>query len=317
MRNGFLLLLALSSLGAQTPDSLIRARKFDEAKAIQTAQLAKDKNDHNAMYWMGRIEEAQDRHTTAIDWLEKAIRINDNVAAYHYWLGSAVAGRIDSVATLRQPFFAKRIKNEFLRAVELDPKMIEPRWGLMEFYSEAPGIAGGSMEKAREQVAELKKLNPYRGHMAGAQLAREGKPADAVAEEKELLGAIAIAPDSLAAYWNLALAYRRQSKWDESFGVYEKIMKVAPDQIVAHLGWGGTAAMSGKSLDRGEREIKTFLETATIEKQGPGNMAAAHFRLGMIYEKTARKDLAKASYNETLKINPKHADAKKALDGLK
>ena len=116
---------------------------------------------------------------------------------------------------------------------------------------------------------------------------------------------------------SLAAFYRRQSKWDESFGIYEKIMKVAPTELVAHLGWGAVSAASGKSLDRGERELKTFLASATIEKHGQANMAGAHFRLGTVYEKTARKDLAKSEYNETLKINPKHADARKALDALK
>ena len=46
-------------------------------------------------------------------------------------------------------------------------------------------------------------------------------------------------------------------------------------------------------------------------------MSAGHFRLGNIYEKTARRDQAKAEYAEAVKIDPQNADAKKALDNLK
>jgi tetratricopeptide (TPR) repeat protein len=315
MRSGLLLVLVTTLVGAQTPDSLFRVGKFDEARAVHQALLARDKNDLNSMYWMGRISEATDKFDDAIDWFEKCVKRDDNSALYHFWLGASIGGMVESASKLRQPFLAKKLKNEFERAVALDPKMIDARQGLIDFYSGAPGFMGGSMEKAQAQVVEIAKLNTYRGHAAAARLAQKKK--DLAGEEKAYLAGMAEAPDSLGSYWNLAAFYRRQSKWDESFGVYEKIMKVAPNEIVAHLGWGAVSALSGKSLDRGERELKTFLSTATLDKQGMNNLAGAHFRLGMIYEKTARKDLAKASYNETLTINPKHADAKKALEALK
>jgi Tfp pilus assembly protein PilF len=43
----------------------------------------------------------------------------------------------------------------------------------------------------------------------------------------------------------------------------------------------------------------------------------AHWRLGQIYEKTSRRDLAKAEYNEALKMNPQNRNAKKSLEDLK
>ena len=72
-----------------------------------------------------------------------------------------------------------------------------------------------------------------------------------------------------------------------------------------------------QSVDRGERELKHFLSNARIDSVGTQNMAGAHFRLAQIYEQTSRRDLARAAYGEALKINPQHADAKKALDALK
>jgi len=301
-------------LAAQTPEQLFEQRKLDEARAAFQAQLAKDKNDANALYYMGRIADAQDKSSEAVDWLEKAVKRNDASALYHFWLGSALGDEAQKASKFRQPFLARRVKNEFERAVQLDPKMLEPRRGLVDFYSVAPGIMGGSMDAAREQAGEIVKLNAMRGQLAFAVIAQRQK--DPAAEEAAYKAAIAAAPDTAQGYYSLAAFYRRQSKWSEAFATYEQLMQAMPDELIARAGWGFTAAQSGTNLERGERELKFFLANLP-QDMATVTIAAAHFRLGQTYEKTARRDLAKVEYAEALRINPQHPDAKKALDALK
>ena len=314
MRLCLLPLLAASSIAGQAPDQLFRERRFAEARAASNAQLAANKNDASALYWLGRIADAEGKNGEAIEWYEKAVKREDGSALYHYWLGSALGEEAQAASKLRQPFLARRLKAEFERAVALDPKMIDSRQGLVDFYSMAPGFMGGSMDKAREQAAEITKLSAMRGHFAAARLADRQR--DNAGVEREYVAAIAAAPDSAQAYFSLAAFYRRLSRWDDAFAAYEQLMKAKPDEVVAHLGWGAVSAQSGKSYERGERELRYFLANAS-PSVGNLNLAGAHFRLGQILEKTARKDQAKAEYAEALKINPQHADAKKALEGLK
>ena len=93
-------------------------------------------------------------------------------------------------------------------------------------------------------------------------------------------------------------------------------MKLKPGEITVHLTWGGTAAESGRNLERGEREVKLYL--ANAPKDAPaGNVSNAHWRLGQIYEQTARKELARSEYNEALRLNARNSNAKKSLDSLK
>lgn len=323
MRSCLILALAAATLGAQATSApaapaeqqFIREGKFDEARAAAQARLSKNKNDADAMYWIGRSYHVQDKFGDAGDWFEKAIKVEPNNAVYHLWLGNAKGDEAQNASKLRQPFLAKKVKAEFEKAVELDPTLIDAREGLVGFYSQAPGFMGGSMEKAREQAGEISKLSVYRGQLALARIARQEK--DTVAEEKALKGAIAAAPDSIGSYFNLAFLYRNSRRWDDAFATYDQLMKVRPEEIVAHLGWGAVSALSGKFLDKGEKELKHFLGIATVEKQGVINVSGGHFRLGQIYEKTNRKDLAKAEYQETLRIRPGHPDARKALDALK
>ena len=313
MRLAFLLAFP-ALLDAQTPEQLFQDRKYDEARAAFQAQLARNKNDANALYYMGRIADAQDRSGEAVDWLEKAVKQNDQSALYHFWLGSVLGDEAQRASKLRQPFLARRVKSEFERAVQLDPEMLEPRRGLVDFYSIAPGVMGGSMEKAREQARELVKLNPFVGHFSEGLVAQRAK--DVAAEEAAYKAMLAIAPDSAQPYFSLGAFYRRQSRWDDAFAIYEQRMKLAPDDITARAVWGITASQSGRNMERGEQELKNFLANPPKDVS-PVTISAVHFRLGQLYEKTGRRAQAKPEYEAALKANPRNQDAKKALDAVK
>lgn len=302
-----------AALPSPLPEQLIDARRFDEAKVAIQALLAKDKNDANALFYMGRLEYAQGHSGQAVDWFEKAVKRNDNSAQYHTWLGNALGDEAQRANKLRQPFLARRVKSEYERAVALDPKSIDAREGLVSFYSIAPGFMGGSMDKAREQANEIVKLNPIRGGFQLARVAERSK--DLAGAEAGYKSVITAAPDSAIGYYGLAGFYRNQSRWDEAFATYDQLMKLKPDEMPVHLTWAGTAAQSGTNLERGEREAKFYVERA--KDAPPANMSNAHWRLGQIYEKTSRRDLAKAEYTEALKLNPQNQNAKKSQEALK
>lgn len=322
MRSSFLILAFPLALFAQAPqpqpsltgEQLFESGRYDEAKAVFQAQLARDKNNANALYFMGRVAAAQNNSSEAVDWLEKAVKRNAHSALYHLWLGNSLGDETQKAGKLRQPFLARRVKAEFERAIELDPTLIDAREGLVSFYSMAPGFMGGSMDKAREQANEIVKLNSVRGHLQLATLADRQK--DPAAAEREFKAAVAAAPDSVNSYYLLGAFYRRQKRYDDSWATYERLMKLKPDEITVHLSWGGTAAESGQNLERGEREIKFYLVNAP--KDAPvGNISNAHWRLGQIYEQTARKEQARSEYSEALKLNPRNQNAKRSLEALK
>src|SRR6185369_7299731 len=103
----------------------------------------------------------------------------------------------------------------------------DARHGLVQFYTFAPGIMGGSADKALEQIAEIAKLNPMRGHLERAWLAQRNK--DVAAEEKEIVAATTAAPDSFAAHSALGQFYKRQKKWAAAAAAFEQGLKVNPD----------------------------------------------------------------------------------------
>ena len=298
---------------AQTPEQLFQAGRLDDARAAFQARLAANRNDADAMYYLGRIAAAQEKPGEAASWFEKAIDRDGRKAEYHYWLGSALGEQASTASKLKQPFLARRIKASFERAVQLDSMMVGPRLGLVDFYSIAPGVMGGSMEKAREQADALLRLNPMRGHLAYARLANRAK--DVAGEERALRDAVDAAPDSLAAHLNLGAFYRRHGRWEPAFATYDRLIAAIPSEPVGHALWGITAGQSGTNLERGERELDLYLASAPANAS-PITLSAVHFRLGQIYERTGRVEPAKRAYDEAVRLNARNAEARQARAAL-
>lgn len=312
-----LIVAALGDLHAQCSpgiQKLISDQKYDDARAEAQTLIKKNASDDAALHCMGRIYEAQGKSGDAVDWYEKAVKVNDKNALHHLQLGSALGSEAQKASRLRQPFLARRVKTEFELAVACDPKLADAHEGLMEFYLQAPGVMGGSLEKAKEQAQIIATLNAYSGHVATASIARHEK--DVAGEQRALEAALAAAPDTANAWYQLELFYQNQQKWAEAFALLERAFKERPaTELVLHFYFGRASALSGENLDRGARELRQWLSTA-----GPSaptvSQSAGHWRLGMIYEKAGKKDSARTEYQVAVSLNPK-SDAKKMLDALK
>ena len=311
------LLLSPRVVGAQCSGAAQEAfqeRRWDDARAAAQAQLNDGPRHAPTLYCMGRIAYATGNSGEAVDWFEKAIKVDGNNAGFHLWLGTALGDETQRANKLRQPFLARRVKSEFERAVALDPSSIDARHGLIQFYIVAPSIMGGSMERAKAQAAEIGKLNVMRGHLEMAALFDREK--NTVAADSAYKAAVEASPDSLAGYYGLGAFYQRHTRWDDAFATYERLIQMRPAEVVAHFQYGRTAALSGKNLERGERELKSLLDEPPKDFP-PVSVAATYLRLGNIYEKQGKTDLARSAYEQSVKLNPKSDEARKALAALK
>jgi tetratricopeptide (TPR) repeat protein len=261
---------------------------------------------------MGRIALQEEHSSEAVDWLEKAVKADDR-AEYHVYLGSALGEEAQRASKFRQPFLARRVKSEFERAVALDPRSVEARYGLIQVYGLLPGFMGGNMEKAHEQVAALAVISPYHAHLAGGFLAQREK--NLAAAEQAFEKAIAAAPDSAGAYFALGQLFQRQEKWTEALAAFDRRLARAPNDTSALFQIGRNSALSGLALVRGEQSLKRWL-AAPPKGTRTMTMAGAHHRLGQIYERQGRRDAARAEYEEAVRINPRNEDARKSLDAL-
>lgn len=311
------LLAAAGGLHAQCSPAvskLTNERHYDEARADVQALLNKNPSDDAALECMGIIYMSENKAPEAQSWFERAVKTNDKSSSHHLWLGNAIGEQAQHANKLKQPFMARQIKNEFERAVQLDPSSVDARHGLIQFYSMAPGFMGGSMDKAKGQAREIAKVNAWRGHWEMGQLLEREK--DAGAAEKEYQAAVAAAPDSIPPYNALGVFYRRQKRWNDAVALYESLLKQRPDAIAAHLNIALAINSSGQNLERAERETRAWLAAAPADAP-KNNFSVAHYLLGQIAEKQSKKDVAKTEYQQALSFNSNNAEAKKALEVLK
>jgi tetratricopeptide (TPR) repeat protein len=197
-----------------------------------------------------------------------------------------------------------------LSAAELHAQCAPP----VQRYANAPSMMGGSLTSAREQAAAILKLDPMRGHLGYATIAEQEK--DLAGAEKELLAAIAAAPDNAAPYEATGAFYRRQQRWTDAIAIYEKLLKTKPDAVNAHLSLGRIYVTSLKQYERGEKEIRLWLANQPKDASAV-NISNAHYCLGLVHQQGGRRDQARTEFQAALAANPKHEDAKNALASLK
>jgi len=292
--------------------------KFDSgdlagAKIIFENIVQEKPDNAEGQYYLGRIYERDGDLKKAEKYLKKAVELEETNSNYHNWLGSVYGRKINQVSIFKKPGMAKKIKKHFSRAIELDEDNNQARNSLITFYLEAPGIAGGSKDKALEHAVILAEKDPYFGHLAFARIYEKEEKFDQAAEAYE--AAIAEQPKRLIPRYRLGYLYQNQEHYDNAFEVFEAMIADSSGNLGAHYQVARTSALSGQALERGVEAMQVFLQHEPSENQ-PSH-AAAHWRLGMIYEHLQDKDSARREYESALELDPKMKHAKNALKKLK
>jgi tetratricopeptide (TPR) repeat protein len=132
--------------------------------------------------------------------------------------------------------------------------------------------------------------------------------------EKEYAAALKEKPDDRKTALMVGQYYQSRGRFSEAFDIFEKRARLDPPDPGALYQIGKTAILSGQRLDRGEECLRLYVKGQPAE--GEPSLAWAHFRLGMLLEKKGDKPGARVEYTETLRLQPDHADAKKALAKL-
>ena len=282
-----LLALATSLNAAVDPAALDAARAlFNERGKSADAQKAfealatTDPKNADVNFFLGQLANRRDDPTKAVTYLEAAVAAAPNEARHHHGLGDAYGRNAQKAGMLSKFGLAKKCVASYERAVELAPTNLEFRQSLFEFYRQAPGIAGGGVDKATAQAEAIKKLDAIRGHYAFATL------------------------------------YGGENKFPEALAEFDAILKTKPDDYPTLYQIGRLAATSGQFPERGLAALRRCLELPVPTPNTPGH-AATHWRIGAILERTKDVPGARAAYEAAVKLDPKFTPAAAALKKLK
>ncbi len=284
---------------AQVPQAfaLFAEGRYDEAARI----LQPLQSDPKALYGLARIALVENRHEDAANLLQRAIEKERGTALYHFWLGVAYGGIAESANPLRQATLAVRARNEFERAVRLDPNLLEARFGLIDYYILAPSFLGGDEGLAMRQAQELMARNRLQGHRAFARIYIHSRKLDAA--RRELVEAVREDPHSAAAHAELGwFIGMKEKNAAAGFEELEAATALDPTCMVAWFRIGELAATSGTNLPRGETALRKYLDHVPTDNEP--DLAEAHYLLGRMYEEQGRRSAARDSYSTAVRMDP-------------
>jgi len=292
---------------AETGVGLFEAGRFTEAKAVFETAAHTDPQDSRASLYLGRIFLIEGDTDAAVEWMERAATLKNDSADYHLWLGRAYGRKASTAFVLKRPSFAKKVREEFERAVALDPTNLAAHFALAEYYLKAPGFLGGSAQKANEQAEEIRKRSPLSGHEVWGMIYSEQK--ESAKAEQEYARALKEFPEESGPYYWAGSLYRHEGQPDKAFAMFESLLQLKKAEWPAYFEIARTALISGERLARGKESAQIYIRHTPTE--GEPSKAEAHVLLGDIYEKMGRKDLARAEYDSARQLDPKLNEAGK------
>ena len=122
---------------------------MDEAINALHGQIIASPNDAMAHNLLCRAYFSLGDWDRGVSDCEKAVTLAPDNSQFHLWLGRIYGEKADKASFLTAAGLARRVAREFEAAVHLNPRSIDARTDLAEFYLEAPGIVGGGRDKAR------------------------------------------------------------------------------------------------------------------------------------------------------------------------
>ncbi|HYZ87492.1 MAG TPA: tetratricopeptide repeat protein, partial [Bryobacteraceae bacterium] len=181
-----------------------------------------------AQYWIGRSYFMLGDYKRAAEAFETAVGLDPGNSDLHHWLGKSFGRRAETANPLSAPGLASKARQQFEKAVELDPRNISAAGDLMEYYMEAPGFLGGGLNKAEALAEKIKAVDPAEYHFAIAQLAEQRK--DSRRAEENFRRAVELAPQQVARILDLGRFLAKQGRFQESEQVFEQAEKVDPNE---------------------------------------------------------------------------------------
>ena len=293
-------------------ESLMKEGDFAGAKVIAESLLVSDPDNARALIILSQVYLTEERGKPAVDAAKRAVDLEPSIADHRLWLARAYLLRAGQ-STLLSLWYARKGKGQYEKAVELNPDNVQLRLELCLYYLLAPGIAGGSGDKARREAETIEGQSPLFGDYAWASVYEKEKDLDRA--EERLLHAVQIdTTSSHQADYSLGYFYHRNRQFSDARRVFEEILAENPDDVNAMYHVGTTYVLEEIELDKAEGLFKRYL-ASDIRPDQP-TRAMAHWRLGMVYDLRGETDLAAVHLGKAVELDPDNREFRATLDAL-
>ena len=145
-----------------------------------------------------------------------------------YFLCGRIMGQQAENSFISALSYARKSLACLKTSVTLAPANAEYRMGLIRFYLGAPGIAGGDIKRAKEQVDEIYKISERAGIKADVLYLTESEQSAELA--RLLQHAVTLFPDSSEFHYRLGLQLQQQKQYQDAHSSF----KTAAANVTEH-----------------------------------------------------------------------------------
>ena len=307
-----LALFPAAAVGDDTAPALLAAGRADDAITTLHSTLNSSPNDAQAHHLLCRAYFSMGDWDRGISACERAVALEPNNSRYHMWLGRIYGEKADGSSFFNAASLAGKVLNEFEAAVRLDPNNVDARSDLGEFYLEAPGIVGGGRDKAEAQIRALAMLEPARADYLKGRIAEKKK--DPATAEKAYRAAIEASQGSALTWFNLALFFRHQERWNDMEDAIHHAVSAQVDRPEIIMESGEVLLRSGRNYPAAIQYLRRYLALSSKAEEAPA--FKAHYLLGTALEKQGDKQGAAQEYRAALSLARNFSRAQEALARL-
>jgi len=303
----FLALLAAVTAADPAVVELLSLGRMNDAISVLVTR-----SDAESMHLLSRAYYATEHWDDAVKCGERAAALRPGDAYYHLWLAREYGQKAGNASPMTAASMARKAKNEFERAVQLDPSSVEARLDLARYYTEAPVIMGGGLDKARDQAAQVAKQSLAKSHLILARIALKQRQFPEA--EDQLRQAIAESKDPAEYRLGLAELYRLEGRLDDMQNAVHSAVAQPGISADKYFDAAEELFLGGRDFPAAISYLERYLSSGSLVEGAPA--FRAHYLLGQIYEKTGRAPAAVSEYQASLALASGFDRARKALHSL-
>lgn len=223
-------------------DALIPALKAvddrDYERAIESlTRLSEEQQDRDVQFHLARVLYHSGDYDNAAETLEEFHEQYPGDAEAFYLSGLVYLALLGEVNIFKKVGMAKKTLASWEASVAANPEYLNSRYAIFAYYTNAPSIAGGDLEVARELMVEITGLDKAYGVMAeGLLLSKEGDEAAAETAFQEA----AVLMNRAGPYFSLAQFYMQTEQYEKAISSVHQFQNREkrwwdPDATVAYL----------------------------------------------------------------------------------
>lgn len=216
-------IVVFSQVNLEKAQQLFEEGKFEQAKPMFETLLKKNPSNIKVMEYLGDIAGRNKSWDDALLYYGKLKKARPSEANFYFKYGGVLGMKALEVNKFKALGMIDEVRENFEKAITLNPKHIEARWALIELNLKLPGFLGGSEKKALQYSVELSRLSAVDGYLSRGHIEEYFKRY--ISAEQQYKKAITVG-NSKMSYQKLANLYANKMKSpDKAQAVLEEFRK--------------------------------------------------------------------------------------------